>query len=150
MREEFRFSWVGPAQVNGHNVVELEYREVVPRDMDPRLVRLYKGMGITSFFERGRFWVDAATHQLRRSRWEIAGVHPALPAPIPLVGLESTYVESRFGIHVPERIVIEWQENRKSKAKPVFTLAARMTFTYGVFKQFGVATDETVAPPAVR
>jgi hypothetical protein len=31
MREEFRFNWVGPAQVNGHDVIELEYREAVPR-----------------------------------------------------------------------------------------------------------------------
>ena len=86
-------------------------------------MRMYKGMGITSFFERGRLWLDAATYQLRRSRFEFAGVHPALPAPIQLVGYESTYVESRFGILVPERIVIEWYENLKSKAKPVFALS---------------------------
>ena len=111
---------------------------------------LYKGMGITSFFERGRLWLDAATHQLRRSRWEIAGAHPALPAPIQLFGAESTYVESRFGILVPERIVVEWYENLKSKAKPVFGLAARTTYTYAAFKRFGVTTDETIATPAGR
>jgi hypothetical protein len=107
-------------------------------------------MGITSYVERGHLWLDATTCQLRRSRWEIAGVHPALPAPIQRVGSESTYVESRFGILVPERIVFEWYENQKSKAKPLFALVSRMTFTYGAFSQFGVTTDETIAAPAGR
>ena len=149
MRDDFRFTWVGPARLNGHDVVELEYREAVPR-AQYGIERRYKGMGITAYVERGRLWLDAATYQLRRSRWEIAGVHPALPAPIPLVGSESTYVESRFGILVPERIVFEWYENLKSKAKPDFGRVARMTFAYGVFRQFGVTTDETVATPAGR
>jgi len=74
-------------------------------------------------------------------------VHPAVAAPIPLVGSDSTYVESRFGILVPQRIVFEWQENVKSKTRPVFARAARMTFTYGAFRQFGVATAETIATP---
>ena len=50
----------------------------------------------------------------------------------------------------PERTVVEFYENRKSKAKPVFALAARTTYTYGAFRQFGVTTDETVATPAGR
>ncbi len=120
-KHSFRFNLVGPAQVNGHDVVELEYREVVPSEQHPSGVGgLYKGMGVTSFFERGRLWLDAATHQLRRSKYEIAGVHPALPSPIQLVGVESTCTESQFGILVPERIVVEWYVNLKSKAKPVF------------------------------
>ena len=150
LRDSFRFNRVGPAQTNGHDVVELEYREVAPRSGQPGIDDAYKGMGITAFFERGRMWLDAATYQLRRSRFEIAGVHPTLPAPIQLLGLESTYVESRFGILVPERIVVEYFENRKSKAKPLFGLAARTTYTYGAFRQFGVTTDETVETPAAR
>jgi len=150
LRDDFRFNSVGPARLNGHDVVELEFREVVPRAQQPGIDRMYKGMGITSFFERGRVWLDATTHQLRRGRFEFAGVHPALATPVELVGIESTYVESRFGILVPERTVVEFYENRKSKAKPVFALAARTTYTYGAFRQFGVTTDETVATPAGR
>jgi hypothetical protein len=111
---------------------------------------MYKGMGVTSFVERGRLWLDAATYRLRRSRFEYAGVHPALPAPIQLIGFDSTYVASRFDIHVPERTVVEFHENRKSKAKPLFALAARTTYTYGAFRQFGVTTDEAIATPAGR
>ena len=150
LRANFRFNRVGPAQVNGHDVVELEYREVVPRSQQAGIDRPYKGMGITSFFERGRFWLDTATSQLRRGRFEFAGAHPALTAPVQLLGIESTYIESRFGILVPERIVAEFYENRKSKAKPAFALAARTTYTYGAFKQFGVQMDEDVALPAAR
>ena len=149
MREDFRFTWVGPGRLNGHDIIEIEYHQVVPR-AQYGIERLYKGMGITSYIERGRLWLDATTYQVRRSRWEIAGVHPALPAPIQLVGSESTYVESRFDILVPERIVFEFYENTKSKAKPVFARAARMTFSYGAFRQFGVTTDETIATPTAR
>ena len=146
MRKDFRFTWVGPARLNGHDVIELEYREVVPR-AQYGIERVYKGMGITSYIERGHLWLDATTYQLRRSRWEIAGTHEALPGPVVLVSSESSYVESRFGILVPARIVFEWQENVKSRTRPVFARAARMTFTYGAFRQFGVATDETIATP---
>ena len=146
LRGGFRFNLVGPAQLNGHDVVELEFREMVQRAEQPGIDRLYKGMGITSFFERGRVWLDATTHQLRRGRFEFAGVHTALGAPVELVGIESTYVESRFGILVPERTVVEFYENRKSKAKPVFALAARTTYTYGAFRQFGVTTDASLNP----
>jgi hypothetical protein len=150
-KHTFRFNLAGQARLNGHDVVELEYREVVPRERHPSGVDgVYKGMGVTSFFERGRLWVDAATHQLRRSTYEIAGVHPALPASIQLIGVESTYTESRFEILVPERIVVEFYENVKSKAKPVFALTGRTTYAYGAFRQFGVTTDETVATPAGR
>jgi hypothetical protein len=150
MREDFQFTWVGRAQLNGHDVIELEYRELPGHGRPTGFESMYKAMGITSFFERGRLWLDAATYQFRRSRWEINGVHPAVPTPIPLFGQESIYVESRFGILVPERIVVEWHENLRSKAKPVFALKVRTTYTYGPFKQFGVTTDETVATPAAR
>ena len=150
LRDNFRFNRVGPAQLNGHDVVELEYREVTQRPEQAGIDRIYKGMGITSFFERGRLWLDGGTHELRRARFEIAGVHPALPAPLQLLGIEATYAESRFGILVPERIVAEFYENRKSKAKPAFALTARTTYTYGAFKQFGVQMDEDVALPAAR
>jgi hypothetical protein len=147
----FRFNWVGPTQVNGHDVVELEYRETMPLERHPAVNGdFYKGMGLASFFERGRLWLDATTYQVRRSRWEIAGVHPALPAPMQLISVESTYVESRFGILVPARIVVEWYENVKSKAESGFVRAARTTYTYGAFRQFGVTTDEAVATPAGR
>jgi hypothetical protein len=150
MREDFQFTWVGRAQLNGHDVIELEYRELPGHGRPTGLQSMYKAMGITSFFERGRLWLDAATYQFRRSRWEINGVHPAVSAPILLFGQESAYVESRFGILVPERIVVEWHENLKSKAKPVFARKVRTTYTYGEFKQFGVTTNETVATPTDR
>jgi hypothetical protein len=150
LRNDFRFNRVGPTRINGHDVIEIEYREVVPRSQQPGIDRIYKAMGITSFFERGRLWLDATTSQARRSRFEIAGAHPALPMPVQLLGIESTYVDSRFGIGVPERIVAEFYENRKSKAKPLFGLTARTTYTYGAFKRFGVTTDETVLTPADR
>ena len=67
-----------------------------------------------------------------------------------LFGSESNYVESRFGILVPDRIIVEWYVNRKSKAKPTLARAARTTYTYGAYKQFRVATDERLAAPAGR
>jgi hypothetical protein len=41
------FNWVGPAQLSGHDVVELEYREVVPR-AQYGIERPYKGASSSS------------------------------------------------------------------------------------------------------
>jgi hypothetical protein len=147
MRDDLRFDWAGREQVDGHDTLGVTYREIVPKPEYSGITRHYRGMGVTSFFVRGRLWLDADRFQLRRSRFEVAGVHPGLPEPTTIMSIDHTYTESRFGILVPSRIVFEWFERSGSKAKPAFTLTARTTFTYGTFREFAVATQETVATP---
>lgn len=145
-RNDFQFDWAGRDEVDGHDTLVVNYRQIVPQPEYSGATRTYRGMGVTAFFARGRLWLDASTLQLRRHRMEVAGVHPGLPEPALLMSTDHAYADSRFGILVPSRIVFEWRESR-SKSKPAFTLATRMTFSYGAFRRFEVATEETVATP---
>ena len=147
-RTDLRFERAGREQVDGHEALALTYVENVPKPEYSGVTRHYREMGVTAFFARGRLWLDASTFQLRRSRYEVAGVHPGLPEPTTLITFDHTYTDSRFDILVPSRIVLEWRESPKgSTSKPAFALAARTTFTYGEFRRFEVATQETVAAP---
>jgi hypothetical protein len=148
-RETFRVSWVGREEVDGHEVLVFDYREQSPskshfnRDF-------YTRDGFTSSIMRGRVWLDAASSQLRRDRWELAGLHPASPDPLTIVRRESAFTESRFGILVPATGVVEFFERGKQirNQPPTFYRAARTAFTYAAFRQFDVATEETIAAPA--
>jgi hypothetical protein len=71
-----------------------------------------------------------------------------LPELFGLIRRETTYAESRFDTLVPERIVWEWYHRTGgTKERPV-SLAARSTFVYCTFRQFAVATQETIAEPS--
>ena len=91
-----------------------------------------KMLGFSSSFMRGRIWIDADSFQLRRDRWELAGIHPKAPDPLTIVRRETSFTESRFDILVPERAVVEFFERGKQTRNqpPTFFRAARTTFTY--------------------
>ena len=152
-RSEFRVDWIGRAQMEGHDVVVLDYRLTTPMPLSsPFLAGLdrdiFPNFGATAADIRARIWADATTFQLRRDRWQIVALNPALPDPLIFLNRESTYGESRFGILTPQRIVYDFHHRTGgTKQKPSVTLAARMSFIYGAFKRFEVATDETIATP---
>ena len=148
LREMFPAKWVGRERIDGHDVVVLDYQEAPGTSHLNR--EFYKDQGFTSSFTRGRVWIDAVSSQLRRDRWEVAGVHPALPDPVTIVRREGTFTESRFGILVPQRGVVEFFERGKQvkNQPPTYFRAARTTFTCTAFRQFNVATEETIATPA--
>ena len=155
-RSEYRVDWVGRDQLDGHDVVVLDYRLTTPMPLSsPFLAGLDKGLfpsfGANAADIRTRIWVDATTFQLRRDRWQIVALNPALPDPLIFLNRESTYGESRFGILTPQRILYDFHgRTGGTKQKPSITLTARMTFTYGAFRRFAVATDETIATPGAR
>jgi len=75
-------------------------------------------------------------------------LNPNLPEPLLVVRREATYGESRFGILTPQRVVAEWFDRTGgTKQNPSLTRAAMLTFTYGAFRRFEVATDEMFAAP---
>ncbi|HKE86676.1 MAG TPA: hypothetical protein VKB50_23130 [Vicinamibacterales bacterium] len=145
-RGEFDVEWAGRDHVSGHEVVVIDYRDkTVSRVFD----KAFSRNGATSTLMRGRLWVDEATAQLRRDRWEVLGNVPGRHDPVLLIGRESTYTESRYGILVPERIVYEFHERGKAvrnQAPPFFTIE-RTTCTYGAFRKFDVATQEAIGTP---
>jgi hypothetical protein len=148
---DFHVEWAGREQIDGHDVVVIDYRDNMPNRGDFSRGWLLSN-GVTSSVMRGRMWVDAATGQLRRDRWELTGIHPALQEPVTLVRRESVYAESRFGILVPQRVVIEFFEHAKAakNERPSFFRVNRTTCTYGEFRRFDVATEETIGTPASK
>ena len=71
-----------------------------------------------------------------------------MPEPLLIIRREATYGESRFGILTPQRLVAEWFDRTGgTKQKPILTRAALLTYTYGAFRRFEVATEETIAAP---
>jgi hypothetical protein len=134
--------------VDGHDVIVLDYRSTKPCPKSSCNLANTGNIGITALFLQGRLWIDAASSQLRRERWEIAGVHQTLPERIVVVRKEATYGESRFGILTPRRIVCDYYDRTGgTKQKPSMALAARITFDYGEFRKFEVATEETIETP---
>src|SRR5262249_55112056 len=79
-RQKFRIDWAGRDQVGGYDVVVLDYQEVAPNRNNSDQ-RIYGQYGFSASLLRGRLWLDVKTAQLRRERWEFAGIHPALPQP---------------------------------------------------------------------
>src|SRR5262249_52442537 len=142
-RGECRIEWAGREQIDGHDVIVFDYRDTVPNRGDFTKGWL-AGNGVTSTVMQGRLWVDATTAQLRRDRWELMGIHPALQDPVTFIRRESTYVESRFGILLPRHVVIEFFEHAKvgKNESPAFFRANRTACTYGDFRKFEVATEE--------
>jgi hypothetical protein len=147
-REEIRIDWVGRDQIAGHDVIVLDYREKTP-NRDHSDAKFYTRYGFSGGIMRGRLWLDAATAQLRRDRWELVYFLPALKEPVVFVRQESSYTESRFGILAPERIVFEVYAPAKAAKNqpPSWFRTARITATFGAFRQFEVATQQTIGAP---
>ncbi len=147
-REKMSIDWVGSDRVGGHDVLVLDYRETKP-NRDHSDANFYMRFGFSGGIIRGRVWLDAATAQLRRDRWELVYFHPALKEPVILFRQESSYTESRFGTLVPERMVFELYAPAKpvKNQPPSWFRTARKTATFSAFRQFEVATQQTIGAP---
>ena len=148
-RDSFAIDWAGRDQIAGRDVVVIDYRQTgpVPRGGEVRLPREF---GDPEPVHRGRLWLDAETFQLRREVREMLAPHPALPDPILVFRQETIYAQSRFGILVPERIALDFlfHFSHPKNKPPSMALSERMTFTYGAFRRFDVATEEQIDVPA--
>jgi hypothetical protein len=145
-RGTHKVEWAGRELIAEREVIVLDYRQTAAIPGVNRTFRLPRELGKPLVLARGRLWLDASTGQLWRSVWELVVPHPAIPEPLTLVRAEKTFVSSRFGILVPERIVFDWFQRftHPKKGRPAFSLSERATFTYGAFKRFDVATSETI------
>ncbi len=140
----FHVEVAGREQIAGRDVIVVVYRQTKVGPAGRSNLRVPKELQDVPQLPRGRLWLDAETYQLRRSIWEL--VVAATPEPYVLTHAESEYGPSRFGILVPERIVFEWRQPfaRLKNGQPAFGMSERTTFTYGAFKRFDVATEETL------
>ena len=143
LRRGFHLEIAGREPIAGRDVIQLAYRQTAPEPHPQTrlLPPLPSEFGAARLAARGRLWIDAATAQLWRSVWELVAPHPAAAQPLVMIHVESVYAPSRFGILVPERIVIEWRDTftHPKKGPPAFLVKQRDTFTYGPFRRFETA-----------
>lgn len=147
-QQTYDVAMAGRERVDGHDTMVVRHRELVSGQQG-RSLPLPREFGDPPRLWRGQAWHDTETGQVRRTERELTAKHPAVAEPIVLVRSEAHYAESRFGILVPERLLFEWRL-RFSHPKgqpPSFSLNERVTFTYGEFRRFEVATSETIETP---
>jgi hypothetical protein len=145
-RGGFEFSVQGTESLDGREVTVLDYREKTPRRVEPRA--LLSDFAEPWILSRGRAWLDASDHRLRR--WVNEGVvsDKTLPEPGTVLRSECEYTDGAFGVLVPRRVV--WESYRKSGKKngsQSLRLAVRLTSTYSDFKRFDVSTDSDIRLP---
>jgi hypothetical protein len=147
LQRGFDVEIAGREQVAGHDTIVLAYRQTsrTAQSSIRLLPPLPAEFGEARLTARGRLWIDATTAQLWRSVWELAAPHPDATDPLVMVHTDSTYTPSRFGILVPERIVIEWRDTftHPKKGPPQFQVKQRDTFTYAGFRRFETAARVT-------
>ena len=145
-RGGFEFSLQGPESLDGREVTVLDYREKTPRRVEPRA--LLSHFAEPQILWRGRAWLDASDHRLRRWINEAVVSDKTLPEPGVVGRTECRYTDSAFGILVPRRLV--WESYRKSGRKngpQALRLAVRLTNTYSDFKRFDVSTVSDIRLP---
>jgi hypothetical protein len=147
----FKFSLAGRGQVDGHEVVIVEYQQV---SQTPYFVfdtsSLPAPLKGSEALHRGRIWLDAETAQIRREVRELTLQPPSVDRPLVFIKYEFDYGDSRFGFLTPKRIVITSYSRGRLGAdkKPEFLLGGRITFAYGAFTRFNVDTpDASLTPP---
>jgi hypothetical protein len=149
----FRFTAAGREQIDGHDTIMVEYQQVAQNPgLQTKLSPPQRLKGAEPLY-RGRLWLDRDTAKLRREERELVIKHPSLTAPLTLWRFEFSYGDSRFGLLTPTRIVFSSYTRGRDGAggAPELLLGGRVTFEYGGFQRFGVATpDPQLDAPANR
>ena len=146
-RSRFEFSLQGTESLDGREVTILDYREKTPRRVEPRA--LWSQFAEPRILARGRAWLDASDHRLRRWVNETVVSDKTLPEPGVVVRSDCEYANSAFGILVPRRIVSElYRKSGKKNGPQSLRLAVRLTNTYSDFKRFDVSTVSDIRLPA--
>jgi hypothetical protein len=151
LRDAFKFTFAGREQVNGHDVIVVDYQQVSQTPHINLKLELPTPLKGSESFHRGRLWLDAETAQIRREVREFTLQPPSVNRPLVLTRYEFEYADSRFGFLTPKRIVITNNSRGRTGAdkKPEFMLGGKITFDYGAFTRFDVETpDASVGPPA--
>lgn len=148
-KDAVKFTLVGREQINGHDVIVVEYQQVSQTPAFNFELSLPTPLKGSVARNRGRFWFDAETAQIRREVREVTLQPPSLDHPLVFIRHEFEYEDSRFGFLTPKRIaIINYTRGHLVNNKPVFLLGGKVTFEYGAFTRFDVATpDATITSP---
>jgi hypothetical protein len=152
LRPSLQFTAVGREQVNGRDVIVLQYQQVAYNpEMAFKLSLLPKELKGAETRFRGRLWLDAETAQLWREERDVMLQHPSLTRPLLLMRFEFEYAGSNFGILTPQRVVFSVYDKGRTGADNAreLRLGEKVTFKYSGFRRFDVGTpDASIAPPS--
>ncbi len=150
VRAAFQFAVVGREQVNGREVIVLQYQQVAQSPGVTIKLSLPSALKGGEPLYRGRLWLDAKTAQIRREERELTLRLSSLNHPLILWKFEFEYVDSSFGILTPRRIVWSSYDNGRTGANklPELLLGGKVTFEYSSFHSFDVSVpDASIEPP---
>jgi hypothetical protein len=150
-RASFQFTVAGREQINGRNVIVLQYQQVAQIPEETVKLSLPSALKGSELLYRGRLWLDAETAQLWREEQEMTLKLPSLAHPLIWIRFEFDYVSSSFGILTPRRIVAMTYNNGRMGADkvPELLLGGKVTFEYSGFRRFDVGSpDASLDPPA--
>ena len=150
-RASFQFTVAGREQVNGRDVVVLQYQQVAQTPYITFKFSLPPALKGAEPLFRGRLWVDAETAQLWREERDWTLRLPSLVAPLVFMRFEFDYVASPFGVLAPRRIVVSTYNRGRTGAdkRPELLLGGKVVFEYGGFRRFDVnSPDASLTPPA--
>lgn len=144
LRASFRFTSAGREQVNGREVVVIQYQQVAQNPHITFKLSLPPALKGVEPLYRGRLWVDAETAQLWREEREWTLRHPSFSRPLIFMRFEFDYASSRFGILTPQRIVVSTYSKGRTGADklPELLLGGKLTFNYGDFRRFDVTSQD--------
>ena len=148
-KQHYDVAVAGRETVDGHETVLVTYRQTVRPPGSPRGLRIPGEFRDAPQLWRGWMWVDGETGRVWRYRRELTARHPAAAEPLVFIRADTHYTESRFGVMVPHRVVWDSLQrfSHEKGAQPALGLSDRVTFTYGEFRRFEVATSETIETP---
>ncbi|HZH31884.1 MAG TPA: hypothetical protein VEY11_14055 [Pyrinomonadaceae bacterium] len=146
VRASFQFTVAAREQVNGRDVVVLQYQQVAQSPHIRFTLSLPSALKGAEPLFRGRLWLDAETAQLRREEREWTLRHPSFGRPLIFMKFEFDYADSRYGILTPQRIVISSYNRGRTGADklPELLLGWKVTFDYSAFRRFDVASPDTL------
>ena len=154
LRPFFRFTVTGGDRIDGHDVIEVRYEQVSQNpDLDFKFSSLPPRLKGAQSFHRGRLWLDRDTARLRREERELTMRHPSLPAPLTLMKFEFFYVNSRFEILTPTRIIFSTYDRGRDLpgGGAELSLGGLVVFEYREFRRFGVdAPDSRLDAPGTK
>ena len=146
---DFGFHEVRLEMANGHPVRVFAYRQIHPCGIVAYHFLLPDQFADAPLLDTGEMGLDAETGQVVREERNVyvGNVGKHLPRVAHLV---MDYAESRFGIRVPKKIVIETflPGTAIDRSAFDFRLHARLVQTYGPFSRFEVSTGEKASLPA--
>jgi hypothetical protein len=151
VRESFRFTSAGGEQINGREVIVLQYQQVAQIPDQTVKLSLPSVLKGAEALYRGRLWLDAETAQLWREEREVTLKLPSLAHPLIWMRFEFDYVSSSFGILTPQRIVAITNNRGRTLAGnvPELLLGGKVTFQYSGFRHFDVSSpDASLDSPA--